>query len=515
MALSIFFSMPLFLMSGGLLLICYLVVSFISYRRLSHIPGPRLWGWSILPLFHLHGTGQIYNKFGELATKYGPLVRIGPNYLLASDPEVHRRMAAPRSPYTRSLWYRAARLTPGVDNVLSEIDESRHNELRKRMAAGYSGKENPHLESDIDECILDLMNLINRKYVSADGSVRMEFARKVQYFTSDIMSKLSFDAKFHDLRDDNDNYGYIHEVETIYPNIFVVSVIPAVIDFFTKLGVLDWVTPSEDSKLGVGKIQAITRAQIASRFDSEEQPKDGQHDMLGSFIRHGLTRKELEQESMLQLAAGSDTSATAIRATMLCILRDPRVHKKLVAEIDEAVKEHKISSSETEVIPDAQARTLPYLQAVIKEGMRWFPPIAGLLAKQVPLGGDTICGRFVPEGTAIAYSANAIHHSASLFGPDEYTFRPERWIHTSQGGDEPSAAKLSEMERNNELLFGYGKYQCLGKGIALMELNKIYVELLRRFEFTLLHPDDPWKTRCFGIHLQEGLWVTVKRRNTA
>ena len=102
-----------------------------------------------------------------------------------------------------------------------------------------------------------------------------------------------------------------------------------------------------------------------------------------------------------------------------------------------------------------------------------------------------------------------------LFGPDEYIFRPERWIHTSQGGDEPSDAKLYEMERNNELLFGYGKYQCLGKSIALMELNKIFVELLRRFEFTLLNPDDPWKTRCFGIHLQEGLWVTVKRRGTA
>lgn len=265
MGSSLLFSLPVLWLSVGLVLVYYLATSFISYRRLSHIPGPPLWGWSIVPLFQLHTTGEIYNKFGDLAAKYGPLVRIGPNYLLASDPEVHRRMAGPRSPYTRSLWYRAARLTPGVDNVLSELDEGRHNELRRRMAAGYSGKENASLESDIDECILDLMNLIDSKYVSRDGSVRMELARKVQYFTSDIMSKLSFDAKFNDLRDDNDNYGYIHEVETIYPNIFAVGAIPAVVDFCTKLGILDLMTPGEDSKLGVGKIQAITRAQIASR----------------------------------------------------------------------------------------------------------------------------------------------------------------------------------------------------------------------------------------------------------
>jgi hypothetical protein len=298
---SLVFSGPLLLGAIALSLVYYLATCFISYRRLSHIPGPSLWGWSILPLFRLHAGGDIYNKFGDLALKYGPLVRIGPNYLLASDPEVHRRMAAPRSPYTRSTWYRATRLTPGVDNLISELDEDRHNDLRKRMAAGFAGKENSNLEADIDGCILDLVNLIGTKYATENASVPMEFARKVQYFTSDIMSQISFDAKFHDLRDDNDNHGYIHEVETIYPNIFPIGVIPEVIDFLTKLGVLDLLTPSEDSKLGFGKVQAITKAQIATRFDSDGKPKDGQHDMLGSFIRHGLTEKELEQETILQL----------------------------------------------------------------------------------------------------------------------------------------------------------------------------------------------------------------------
>lgn len=298
---SVVLSGPLLLGAIGLSLVYCLIRSFISYRRLSHIPGPALWGWSILPLFRLHSSGDIYNKLGDLALKHGPLVRIGPSYLLASDPEVHRRMAATRSPYTRSTWYRAARLTPGIDNIVSEIDENRHNDRRKRMAAGYSGKENSSLEADIDECILDLVNLIGTKYTTEDASVRMEFARKVQYFTSDVMSKLSFDAKFHDLRDDNDNLGYIHEVETIYPNIFPVGVIPEVLEFLTKAGVLDLLTPSENSKLGLGRVQAITKAQVATRFDSDGKPKDGQHDMLGSFIRHGLTKKELEQEAMLQL----------------------------------------------------------------------------------------------------------------------------------------------------------------------------------------------------------------------
>ena len=68
------------------------------------------------------------------------------------------------------------------------------------------------------------------------------------------------------------------------------------------------------------------------------------------------------------------------------------------------------------------------------------------------------------------------------------------------------------MEKNNDLIFGHGKYQCLGKNIAFLELNKIFVELLRRFDFKLVDPDKPWKTACYGIHLQRGLWVTVRSR---
>ena len=71
------------------------------------------------------------------------------------------------------------------------------------------------------------------------------------------------------------------------------------------------------------------------------------------------------------------------------------------------------------------------------------------------------------------------------------------------------------MERNNELVFGYGRHQCLGKPVAMVELNKIFVALLQRFEFALADPFKPWETFCAGIHLQRNMWVVVKRRERA
>jgi hypothetical protein len=282
-------------------LVLYLVVLVRPYLRLRHVPGPRTWGWSVWPLFRLHVRGGIYDEFGHLNKRYGPLVRIAPNTLLASDPDVLRRMSAARSPYTRSDWYIAMRLNPGQDNVLSTRDEQKHDGLRRRMVAGYSGKENLSLERDIDDCVLDLVGLIDRKYVGNKTQVPMDLAQKIQFFTSDIMSKLSFDAKFHDLRDDHDNLGYIHEIETMFPNIFCTCTIPSVIEFLTDIGLLKLFAPSANSTIGLGKVLAITRDQTAKRFDADGKPKGEHSDMLGSFIRHGLTRREAESESVMQL----------------------------------------------------------------------------------------------------------------------------------------------------------------------------------------------------------------------
>lgn len=73
-----------------------------------------------------------------------------------------------------------------------------------------------------------------------------------------------------------------------------------------------------------------------------------------------------------------------------------------MAEIDAAVASGKMPADLDKVIPNTVALELPYLQACIKEGMRWLSPIAGMLPKKTPPGGDTIEGYFVPGGVSIA-----------------------------------------------------------------------------------------------------------------
>lgn len=169
--------------------------------------------------------------------------------------------------------------------------------------------------------------------------------------------------------------------------------------------------------------------------------------------------------------AGSDTSATAIRATLLHVITNPAVHARLLAEIAAA------TDASRPVISDAQARDLPYLQAVIKEGLRIFPPVAGLMAKEVPTAGDVWDGRFIPGGTRVGWSVWAMFRREETWGRDSEEFRPERWMLAEDGGTCASAERLREMEAVVDFVFSYGRYQCLGRPVAVMELNKIFFEV--------------------------------------
>lgn len=122
------------------------------------------------------------------------------------------------------------------------------------------------------------------------------------------------------------------------------------------------------------------------------------------------------------------------------------------------------------IITDQTARSMPYLQAVIKEGLRIFPPVAGLMAKEAPIEGHHWKGVFIPGGTRVGLCAWGIFRRQDIWGADADEFHPERWLSSTP-------EKLHLMEGTLELIFSHGRWQCLGRPIALMELNKIFVQV--------------------------------------
>lgn len=167
----------------------------------------------------------------------------------------------------------------------------------------------------------------------------------------------------------------------------------------------------------------------------------------------------------LQSFAGSDTTATSIRALLLHVVTNPLVYAKVKGEICAAAATGDLSQPCREL----EARALPYLQACIKEGLRVFPPITALRERVVPKGGDTLRGTFIPGGTNIGLNLPGVLMS-EVFLPDPKIFRPERWL-------EADPEHLRNMERVHALVFNWGLTRCLGIRLASTMTSKFFVEV--------------------------------------
>ena len=434
--------------------------------------------------------------------------------LITTDPDLIRRMNAVRSSFTRGQWYSALKLHPDQENVVSLVDERKHLERRNRMAPGYSGKENLHLEQDVDDQLAKLFNLVDSRYLArpAEGVYRtVDLSRITSYFTLDTISKVAFGTTFGFLDRDEDPFGYLENLKQFLPAIIVFGVYTELTTML-KMPFMKAALPKSADKRGLGRVMGFARDVVQERFGHKPVIRQ---DMLGSFIKHGLTQPELESETLTQITAGSDSTASALRMTLHFICTNPPVLECLLAEINAAIEAGQISRP---IIKDAEARKLPYLQACIKEGLRVYPPVTALLAKKVPAGGVSInvdgVEKYVPADVQIAWNTWGLMRNPDIFGADYEIYRPERWL--PRDSSEQEATRIGRMTETVGLNFGFGRFGCLGRGVATMELNKAIIETLLRYTLQPVSLKEPYREMAVGFYVHTDMnFVITKREEKA
>ena len=73
----------------------------------------------------------------------------------------------------------------------------------------------------------------------------------------------------------------------------------------------------------------------------------------------------------------------------------------------------------------------------------------------------------------MAFNIMHLCRNTEVFGEDAHIFNPDRWIAAARDDKE----RYAKMCRTGDLIFGNGKYECIGKHIAFLELNKVFVEV--------------------------------------
>jgi cytochrome P450 len=112
-----------------------------------------------------------------------------------------------------------------------------------------------------------------------------------------------------------------------------------------------------------------------------------------------MTFDELASNASILIIAGSETTATLLSAATFFLLKNPETLAKLTEEVRSAYT----SENEIDLV---NTQSLKYLQAVLEESLRVYPPVASGQGRKIARGGDHIAGQFVPEDVSKSFTTH-------------------------------------------------------------------------------------------------------------
>ena len=164
-----------------------------------------------------------------------------------------------------------------------------------------------------------------------------------------------------------------------------------------------------------------------------------------------------------------------------------------------------------------------YLNAVLEEGLRIFPPVPSTLTRVVPQGGSIVRGNYIPAGTSIGVNPWSAQFAASNFLAP-YEFHPERWLSTEDVEELKSAfpemqledpRKFENDDKKASQPFSYGPANCIGKNLAYAEMRVLLGNVVWGFDLEGGDGAESWmeRNRIYTLWHKAELWVKLKRVN--
>ncbi|KAI1806612.1 cytochrome P450 [Daldinia bambusicola] len=288
------------------------------------------------------------------------------------------------------------------------------------------------------------------------------------------------------------NFGAIqnpeNELNQTYRSVFKVSrqgQMLSLLALFIPEQILSWLPIERNASVyaAARKIRSICMDLIREKKEKLARNELKERDILSVALESGgFTDENLVDQLMTFLAAGHETTATAMTWGIYILAKNPDIQARLRAEVRERLPPIDSGREVTSLDIDH----MPYLNAVCSEVLRYYSPVPLTIRESVR---DTvIAGQRVPKGTTIAISPWATNFDPSLWGPDAHEFKPERWM--PKGPDDKRAASGGATSNYAFLTFLHGPRSCIGLSFAKAEFACLLASWVGRFEFALKNKEE-------------------------
>jgi cytochrome P450 len=338
-------------------------------------------------------SGRLHQRIKELHDHYGSIVRIAPNELSFIDPKAYKDIYGNRPghlPFERNrTWFKPAK--PGNPESIMGPNEEAHARYRKTLVHAFSDKslkeQAPMLEDHLNQLVRKL------REIGEDSTI--DLVQWLNYTTFDIAGDLCFGESFDCLKNSKAHPW----VEISYDFGKGLALIAAV-NFYPPLDrLLRLVIPKQIMQRTTDHME-MSRAKVMKRLSIDSDRPDFVTHILkqnkeneAKAQKKAMTPAEIGFNMTILIFAGSETTASGLSGIMRMLLQNWDKLTKLVDEI-------RSSFTHEGEITIASVGQLEYLGAVINEGLRLCPPVVIGLPRIAPVGGDLVCGQFVPGGVS-------------------------------------------------------------------------------------------------------------------
>ncbi|KAK9440015.1 Cytochrome P450 CYP65BH1 [Metarhizium brunneum] len=450
------------------------IVHNIYFHPLSKFPGPKSWAATYLPYIRGIFTCNLVQSFAEIHQKYGDVVRVGPNEISIASEEAWREIYGHRPGHKEALkdttWYIAPSGAP--QNVFTTADPAVRARMRRCLSSSFTQSAIRN-QSSIIEGYADLLIIRLREKASAPDSAQkgavVNMGDWISFFTFDVIGDLALGETFGCLQN-GQYHAWVRSLCTFLKGMTfagVARIYPWVGSFVERFLIPRSVMDQQKQHVEF----------VSERVNRRLNLETTRPDFMTSFLKdnrdfENMSRGEIESNFAILIIAGSDTTTITMCGTLHCLTRNT----DKLAILEDTIRTR--FQSEKDITVDG-TKDIPYLDAVIEEGLRLCPAIPALLPRVVPAGGETYSGHYLPGGTKISVRPAILHTSARYFeAPHE--FHPERWL--------PADQRPGQFASDNHAAsrpFSVGPTGCAGKGLAWAELRLIIARLVWAFDMSV------------------------------
>ncbi|KAI0468968.1 cytochrome P450 family protein [Xylaria cf. heliscus] len=450
-----------------------LVLYRLIFSPIARFPGPKLaaaTGW-YETYYDVVRKGRFIFEIERMHDKYGPIVRINPHELSIRDPEYYDKLYVAGSVRPTDNYVSFANGLDLEGSHLLTTGHDLHRKRRKPLEPFFSRLGVTRLEPMVAEVC---ENLVVKRLESFRGTgkiVRLDHAFLA--FAGDVVGRICMDNPRNLVEDP--------EFAPDYFNLFhtVIKSLPLFMAFPWLIRLVQLIPESLLLKLDP-RSQEFNKFRLMSErhIDHAKQEKaaSGSKDtsLMGgpvTIFRHlvnsdlpasELTRERLSKESQVLLGAGTVSTARTLDFISYYIMANPAIRERLTEELKndmEGYPEKKPTWSQLE--------KLPYLQALIKEGLRLSYGVMHRLPRVSPQQPLQFREWVIPPGVPVSMSAYLQHTNPEVY-PRPFEFIPERWLDNV----------TPEMTKNY-VPFAKGSRNCLGMNLVYCELNFVIAALFR------------------------------------